>query len=156
MNYEIIVGNIGSVYSGPSKREANRAFREYVDQSKSGYGRASGEEVTMFCDGETVKEYFPKVRWFPVREIERLLKDLKGDILDDYRIDGQEDETPTMQVTISTKDGSSWSFQTGDTSYTGGCYGDPHWAVIYLTRRSNCKELARDAVNELKDLVACS
>ena len=56
--YNVNVGNIGSVYSGRNCRAAKRAFREYVSQSKTGYGRASGENVTLTCNDEPIKEYF--------------------------------------------------------------------------------------------------
>ena len=90
------------------------------------------------------------------REICRLLKSLKGDILDDYRAsDDADDNTPGMCVTLATKDFSSWAYQTGDNSYTGGCYHFPHWGVVYLYRRSNSKELSADAVDQMADGV-CS
>ena len=49
---EIVVGNIGNVYSGYNDDEALRIYLEYVDQSKIGYGRAAGESVVWFRDGE--------------------------------------------------------------------------------------------------------
>jgi hypothetical protein len=152
--YEVIVGNIGRVHEGSAKTEALRHFNAYVRQSKAGYGRAGGEEVALLKDGEIIREHIPD-HWFPVSEIESLLKSLKKDIGDECRCtDDPDDTTPGMCVTISTKDGANWSYQTGDNSFTGSCYGDPHWAVIYLYRRANCKQLAEDAVEELKDLVA--
>ena len=89
------------------------------------------------------------------REVYRLLVSLKSDICDDYRAsDDPEDNTPGMQVTISSDDSlSSWSYQTGDNSYSGGCYGDPNWGVIYLYRRSNCRELAKDAVDQICEAI---
>ena len=86
-------------------------------------------------------------------EVESLLKGLKKDIGDDYRA-SEDDEVPGMLVTVgaeSGEDGISWGYQTGDNSYTGGAYGFQHWAVIYLYRRSNCKALAKDAVEQLFD-----
>lgn len=59
MTYEVIVGNIGTVYSGPSKSAAERDFEGYVRQSREGYGRAANEPVTLMCAGEPVKEYEP-------------------------------------------------------------------------------------------------
>lgn len=55
--YEVIVGNIGSVYYGGNLSRANAIFNTYVDQSNSGYGRASGESVTLFDRGEIKKEH---------------------------------------------------------------------------------------------------
>jgi hypothetical protein len=86
-----------------------------------------------------------------IKEISELLIALKSDISDDFRASDDPDDTlPGMMVTIST-DGEQWHYQTGDNSFTGACYGDPHWAVIYLYRRSNSRDLAREAVNELRD-----
>lgn len=89
------------------------------------------------------------------REIYRLLVSLKKHIGDDYRAsDDPEDNTPGMQVTIGTNDGESWSYQTGDNSYTGDCYSCRHWSVISLYRRDSCKAHASSIVDELAGLVA--
>ena len=88
------------------------------------------------------------------RDIRALLIRLKREIEDDYRAsDDPDDNTPGMLVTVATTDGESWSYQTGDNSYTGGCYSHPHWALIFLYRRSNCAELAIDAVGELLGMI---
>lgn len=57
--YEVVVGNIGSVYRGSDEDEALANFREYKAQSQEGYGRAAGEPLTLFKDGEPEKEYDP-------------------------------------------------------------------------------------------------
>lgn len=56
-NYSVLVGNIGTVYDGPDKVTADLEFAAYVGQSRSRYGRAAGEPVTYFCDGEIIDEY---------------------------------------------------------------------------------------------------
>ena len=56
-DYEVVVGNIGTVYSGRNGFEANKTFGAYVSQSKSNYGRASGESVVLFKDGEITREH---------------------------------------------------------------------------------------------------
>jgi hypothetical protein len=56
-DWEVIVGNIGSVYRGESSDEAVSTYREYVKQSQSGRGRAGGEPVTLFRDGEIYREH---------------------------------------------------------------------------------------------------
>jgi len=90
------------------------------------------------------------------KSITSLLVELKKQIDDDHRCsDDPEDKTPGMQVTIGVKDLSGdYGWQTGDNSYTGGAYGRPHWAIIYLYRKSNSKELAAAAVDELAELVS--
>lgn len=87
------------------------------------------------------------------REVYQLLVELKKDIGDDYRA-YEDDDKPGMQVTISTNDFSKWSYQTGDNSFTGGCYGHRHWAVLSLYRSSNSRELAAEAIGELLELAA--
>ena len=54
--WEVTCGNIGTVYSG-NGTEAKRHFAEYRSQSKNNYGRAAGETVTLWKDGEPVKEF---------------------------------------------------------------------------------------------------
>lgn len=91
----------------------------------------------------------------PLADIRALLIELKRDIDDDYRADDDID-IPSMCVTIGADGRGQWSYQTGDNSYTGSAYHYPHWAVVTLTRRSNCTELAADVLDQLADLVAQS
>jgi hypothetical protein len=56
-NYEVIVGSIGSVYEGHDAKKAHRVFEEYAEQSRTGYGRAAGEDVTVFCNDEIEAEH---------------------------------------------------------------------------------------------------
>ena len=57
MKYQVLVGNIGTVASTDSKSEALKEFNHYVEASKASCGRASGEEVTLFGDGEILSSY---------------------------------------------------------------------------------------------------
>lgn len=56
-NFQVIVGNIGCVYSGEDREDALSTFNVYVEQSQSGAGRAGGESVTMWKDGDLVREF---------------------------------------------------------------------------------------------------
>jgi hypothetical protein len=86
-----------------------------------------------------------------------LLRALKADIGDEYRCtDDPEDKTPGMLVTFGLSADGSWSYQTGDNSYTGGAYGHPAWGLAYLARRSNCKELAQAAFDEAAEQLEAS
>ncbi len=58
-SFQIIVGNIGTVYDGKDKAEAKKLFAEYVRKSKLGKGRAGNEDVVLFADGEPEEEYIP-------------------------------------------------------------------------------------------------
>lgn len=56
--YEVIVGNIGTVLRTASRNEAVKTYGDYKRISEDGYGRAGGEDVTLFEDGEILFEYF--------------------------------------------------------------------------------------------------
>lgn len=56
--YEVIVGNVGSVYHGKSRDKALATYRSYVEISKEHDGaRCYGEDVTLFVDGEIEQEH---------------------------------------------------------------------------------------------------
>lgn len=55
--YEVIVGNIGTVYTGRDAKIARETMQEYIRQSKSGVGRAGNEPVTLLLNGEIFDEY---------------------------------------------------------------------------------------------------
>lgn len=54
--YSVTVSNIGTVYTG-NGRDAKRVFATYRKQSLENYGRAAGEDVTQWRDGEPVREF---------------------------------------------------------------------------------------------------
>ena len=90
-----------------------------------------------------------------IPEWRSLIAALIPEIADDYRAtDDPEDTEPGMQVTVaSDAELSSWGYQTGDNSYTGGAYSFPHWAVVYLSRESDPQEVAEDIAGQLADLI---
>jgi hypothetical protein len=59
--YEVICGNIGTVYDGNNPVEARRIYGIYKEQSETGYGRAGGESVTIMEDGEPTLEHIGEV-----------------------------------------------------------------------------------------------
>ncbi len=52
--WEVVVGNVGTVYSGPDEDEARAIHGEY--RQGGDYGRAAGEEVTLIHNGEIVDD----------------------------------------------------------------------------------------------------
>lgn len=85
-------------------------------------------------------------------EVAALLADLIPEIRDDYRAtDDADDDTPGMLVTVGADESGTWSYQTGDNSYTGGAYGYPAWGVGYLFRDSDPREVARGIVDEIAE-----
>lgn len=55
----MVVGNLGRVAATRSSYAALLLYEEYRDQSSGHYGRAADEQVTLFKDGEPVREYLP-------------------------------------------------------------------------------------------------
>jgi hypothetical protein len=55
--YQVVVGNIGTVYDGNNFMSAWAAFSAYKKQSAKGVGRAAGESVTLFDKDEIRHEY---------------------------------------------------------------------------------------------------
>ncbi len=56
--YEVIVGNVGSVYHGKSRVKALSTYESYVEISKEHDGaRCYGEDVTLLVDGEIQQEH---------------------------------------------------------------------------------------------------
>ena len=56
MAYEVIVGNIGSVYNGRNRSEATEVFSYYCGLSRQKRGRAAGETVTLIKNHEVTAE----------------------------------------------------------------------------------------------------
>lgn len=57
MQHQVIVGNIGTVYDGTNGYEARNTYFEFVRASKSGKGRAGGEDVTWMKGDDIHKEH---------------------------------------------------------------------------------------------------
>ena len=88
-------------------------------------------------------------------DLVNLFTALIPEIADDYRATDDPDDTePGMMVTVATDDNViEWNYQTGDNSFTGGAYGLPHWAVLYLSRDSDPAELANDTAMQWAELI---
>ena len=59
----VVVDNIGTVVDSDQPgayTTASKAFEEYRQMSKDGYGRAAGEDVTWFMDGEPYYTFYGK------------------------------------------------------------------------------------------------
>jgi hypothetical protein len=54
--YEVCVGNVGNM-TYTSKKLAEDCYTTYVKLSKQNISRAAGETVTLFKNGEIIKEH---------------------------------------------------------------------------------------------------
>ena len=57
LQYMVVVGNVGTVYSGPDFDAAVDAFGDYRERSRTLRGRAAGEDVTLFEGEWPIREY---------------------------------------------------------------------------------------------------
>jgi hypothetical protein len=87
-----------------------------------------------------------------IEDITALVLSIKRDICDDCRAH-DDDKTPGILLTVGADDSGAWSYQTGDNSFTGGAYGFPFWGVAAVYRRSNSRDVARDIIGQIEDLM---
>jgi len=88
-------------------------------------------------------------------ELIELIESLKSEIEinDDNEIDDPS-ELNSMDITISiNKDCTSWSYQTGDNSFTGSCYGDPYWGVTSFTKDCCAADIAEYLIDDLAEQI---
>lgn len=58
-NYSVVVSNVGTVADNMNNPIlARKEYGEWVKAAKAPHGRASGENVTLFKDGEPVIEHY--------------------------------------------------------------------------------------------------
>lgn len=88
-----------------------------------------------------------------IQSVYQLIRSVKQDIADDYKA-FPDDTVPGIQLTVgSNQDMSDWSYQTGDNSFTGDAYHYPYWGVIGIYRDSNCRQLAIEVIEQIREQV---
>lgn len=88
-----------------------------------------------------------------IKEVSELVKAIKGHIDNDCRVDEFSD-TPGINLIVGfDPETSEWSYQTGDSSYSGSAYHYPIWGVAGVYRRSNSRDVAKDIINEIDDQI---
>ena len=69
-----------------------------------------------------------------------------------------DDDVPAIDLTVGWNEKTGrWGYQTGDNSYTGGAYGYPHWAVVWVPKDPDEKtvdSLVGEIRDQLWDLVS--
>ena len=60
-NFQVIVGNIGTVYDGNNYMQAKCKYTSYVKASRANVGRAAGEPVTLLHNGDIRSEYMGEI-----------------------------------------------------------------------------------------------
>jgi len=59
--YQVIVGNVGMIYTGIVKSAALAQYKDYVYLSKKEIGRVSRESVTLMEDDEIIREHIGEI-----------------------------------------------------------------------------------------------
>lgn len=93
------------------------------------------------------------------KDLCELFKMIKKDIGPDTLIETGDGYAQGIEVTVGCtfdfdKGEITWNYQTGDNSYTGGAYGHPEWFTTSLMKRTNCKEVANEIINEIHGRIA--
>lgn len=84
-----------------------------------------------------------------IKDLAAALTGIKKHIDDDMR--ETPDDPPSIDVTLACDD-TGYALQTGDNSYSGAAYFHQHWGVGRLYRRTNARELARELINQCREL----
>jgi hypothetical protein len=99
-----------------------------------------------------------KIQTPTIRDLQRELTRLKSYIEEETALYEEEtalyeEETAHLDVTLAC-DESGYALQIGDNSFTGAAYSFRHWGVGTLWRSSNCTELARELIENCRDLAS--
>jgi hypothetical protein len=84
--------------------------------------------------------------------------DVKADIIDWFisampGLNSDVKEFGEIDITIGVnKEGTSWNYQTGDNSYTGGAYGLANWAVVTYTDNITIGTVIAEVFNQLDEI----
>ena len=85
-------------------------------------------------------------------EVKTDIRDFINMELSDWKKDAK--EYGAMDITFATNNsGNLWNYQTGDNSYTGGCYSLPHWAVSYIDSDTTVTSLYDEIISQLTELL---
>jgi hypothetical protein len=80
-----------------------------------------------------------------IDELADLITDLMIQTFDE---DSDEDDFFTLTIGANS---SSWNYQTGDNSFTGGAYGYRDWGVMDIYPNCSPTEVALDIVDQLEE-----
>lgn len=145
-----------------SAKEAGAAM-VWIEQNFAAIATASNLRMDMEIENperedwamaQAIDASIPNKTAFRADMVE-LAKQLIPTIHADYRIEGQDDDTPTMQVTVGCEcpsdDSMPWSYQTGDTSCMGGAYLYAYWGIAYLTPDTKPEDFADEVISSLEE-----
>lgn len=154
-DFEVLVGNIGTVLTTEDEVEARNTFEAYVSKSESAYGRASGESVTLMKDGEPIDEHEGSLDheaavkkaspegWPTADEIASDLKHVAADLADD-------EEGTDVRLRVQA-DG-DWELKVGLSDYDTDHRG--YWGASSISSDSDVKAVAADLLDQAEEQFA--
>ena len=74
----------------------------------------------------------------------------------DFLKDAKEYDGYGVYTFATNESGDEWSYQTGDNSFTGGCYCHPHWVVDTIAANPDycAVDCANYIIDQLEELLA--
>lgn len=87
------------------------------------------------------------------QDVEQEIREFISDNFKSFLQDAEEFGSIELTIAVDAN-GSSWNYQTGDNSFTGGAYGLEHWAVTGIDADSDSEAVADEIINQLGDLLA--
>jgi hypothetical protein len=159
--HHVIVGNIGTVYSGSSAFEARKAFLEYRRISLSGTGRAAHEPVTWLED-EIVREELDAVDAVlpSIADIASEIHACGVYLRDTFKPSDLDDGEGNIgtDYRLQIHDDGSWETHSGSSDYDQDHRG--HWGASFVPRGctwAQAREIAKDLIGQAADSLAeCS
>jgi len=109
-------------------------------------GGKSGADYSATENGKEMK----KIQMPTIRDLQKALTCVKREIQDDYIQD--DDDAPSIQVTLACSE-TGYALQTGDNAYSGCAYGHDKWGVGSVYRCSDCTELAKELIDQIRELI---
>lgn len=83
-------------------------------------------------------------------------RDINGQLCDNCEQDAGDcsDNCYYMEITFATNEqGTQWNYQTGDNSFTGGCYSLPHWHVTAIAHDTDKPGFIAEVLAGLEELL---
>ena len=121
----------------------------YAGTSESGERRhAVSDVIRLIVSRRPRRDPLPKIA-----QIARLCVAVKKQINSDDRA-YDDDDRPGIFLTVGANKSGGWSYQTGDTQFTGGAYGYPYWGQAAIYRSTNCNQAAKQIVDEILEAAA--
>lgn len=90
-----------------------------------------------------------------IAELYRVIRAIKETVTD-YDRAHEDDEIPGVCLTVGVNSDGEWAVQVGCNEYHGSAYFYPHWVVRDIYRSTNCRVLAREVREEIREILSAA